>query len=148
VARSLVVDDATLLAVLTKRADPDLVSLAASGGVLTTISWYYRVHRALHDPASSGALSAMVAGLGPVARNTLFNLLDDLPTEIVIPGPRILVPVMGALRLRRRPNFLTAEALAAALVSDSRLRVTTESALLRDGCEDVGVDLQVLTPFA
>ncbi len=98
----IVVDDATLLAILTKRAARHLLAAAAIGEVLTTGSWYYRLHRALHDPESTGSLSAMVANLSPSAKHDLDVILDDLPREIVVPTPRLLVPVMGALRLRRR----------------------------------------------
>jgi hypothetical protein len=54
---------------------------------------------------------------------------------------------MGALRLRRRVNHLTAEALAAAPVSEAGIRVTTESPLLRDACYELGVTLDLRTPF-
>jgi len=136
-----------LLAILTHRAARRLLSAVAVGDVLTTGSWYYRVHRALHDPESTGSLSAMVANLSPAAKHDLYVILDDLPPEIVVLGPRLLVPVMGALRLRRRVNYLTAEALAAALISGASIRVTTEAALLRDACNELAIHLEVLTPF-
>jgi hypothetical protein len=142
-----VVDDATLLAILTRRATRRVLSAVAEGDVLTTGSWYYRVHRAPHDHESTGSLSAMVANLSPSAKHDLYVILDDLPPEIVVPGPRLLVPVMGALRLRRRVNHLTAEALAAALISGASIRVTAESALLRDACSELAIHLEVLTPF-
>ena len=143
-----VVDDATLLAILTRRAAVTLVALAEAGEVLTTGSWYYRLHRALHDPASAGSLSAMAANLSAPATTELLATLDDLPPEIIVPGPRLLVPVMGALQLRRRVNHLTAEALAAAMISDAAIRVTTEAPLLRDACDQLGITLDVRPPFA
>ena len=143
----IVVDDATLLAILTKRAAHHLLGHVSAGEVLTTGSWYYRLHRALHDPESTGSLSATVANLSRTARHDLHVMLDDLPPEIVVPSPRLLVPVMGALRLRRRVNHLTAEALAAALVSGASIRVTTEAALLRDACRELAIDLEVLPPY-
>lgn len=54
---------------------------------------------------------------------------------------------MGALRLRRRVNHLTAEALAAALISGASIRVTAETVLLRDACNELAIHLDVLTPF-
>src|SRR5438552_962435 len=96
---SVVVDDATLLSILTGRSSAVLAETVRAGEVSTTASWYYRLHRALHDPASAGPLSAIVANLSVEARAVLFRLLDDLPAEIVVPGPRLVVPVMGALRL-------------------------------------------------
>ncbi len=142
-----VVDDGSLLAILAQRASATLAAAAEAGEVISTGSWYYRLHRALHDPTSEGPLSKMVALLPPAARNALFVLLDDLPPAIVVPGPRVLVPVMGALGLRRRVNYLTAEALAAAVVNQARIRVTVETALLRRACEELNIPLDVLTPY-
>ncbi|MHB1988702.1 MAG: hypothetical protein ACYCSF_12085 [Acidimicrobiales bacterium] len=89
-----VVDDATLLAVLSGQAAPALAS-AGPGEIVTTGAWYYRPHRALHDQSSVGALSRIAAKLPRGARDTLRLVLDELPPEIVVPGPRLLVPVMG-----------------------------------------------------
>ena len=143
-----VVDDATLLALLTKRAASPLLRAAESGDVLTTGSWYYRLHRALHDVGSDGSLSRMAANLRPAAREALFGLLDDLPSEIVVPGPRLVVPVMGALRVRRRVNHLTAEALAVALIAGGAIRVTTDSPLLRAACTELSIPLELSPPFS
>jgi hypothetical protein len=142
-----VVDDATLLAILTRRAAVNLLAAADAGEVLSTGSWYYRLHRALHDPASAGSLSTMVANLSPAATDALLATLDDLPPEIVVPGPRLRVSVMGALRLRRRVNHLTAEALAAAMISGASIRVTAEAPLLRDACIQLGIGFDLLPPF-
>jgi hypothetical protein len=143
-----VVDDATLLAILIRRASPALVASADGGEVLCTGSWYYRLFRALHDPASAGSLSAIAVYLPVPAKDDLFNMLDDLPPQIIVPGPRLLVPVMGALRVRRRVNFLTAEALATALISGATIRVSAEAPLLREACDDLGIEFALLTPFA
>jgi hypothetical protein len=142
-----VVDDATLLAVLSRQAGPALAA-GGPGEIVTTGAWYYRLHRALHDQSSAGTLSRMAAKLPPTARKTLRLVLDELPSEIVIPGPRLLVPVMGALQLNKRVNYLTAEALAAAIVSRAGIRVTTESPLLRDACAELSIRLELLPPFA
>ncbi len=142
-----VVDDATLLAILSRRATTALVAGVEAGEVLTTSSWYYRLYRALHDPASVGSLSTVVANLPPTAKDTLLATLDDLPPEIVVPGPRLVVPVMGAFRLRRRVNHLTAEALAVALISGASIRVTIEAPLLRQACNELDIRLQLLSPF-
>jgi hypothetical protein len=143
----VVVDDATLLAILTGRSSDHLTRLVQEGQVLTTGAWYYRLHRALHDPASSGSLSTQVANLPHAARDALFVALDDLPPQIIIPGPRLLVPVMGALRLRRRVNFLAAEALATALVSGASIRATAIGPPLRDACADLDIAIDVLPPL-
>ena len=142
-----VVDDKTLLAILSRRAGATLIAAAEAGEVLTTGSWYYRLHRALHDSASAGSLSTMAAELPPGAGKALFTALDDLPPEIIVPGPRLTVPVMGALHLRRRVNHLTAEALAVAMISGAAIRVTVDAPLLRAACGELGIRLELLSPF-
>ncbi len=122
--------------------------MANAGEVFTTSSWYYRLHRAIHDPTSTGSLSRIAANLPPADWEGLLAALDDLPPEIVVPGPRLVVPIMGALRLRRRVNHLTAEALAVAKLSGGGIRVTTEAPLLRESCVELGIRLEVLPPFA
>jgi hypothetical protein len=42
------------------------------------------------------------------------------------------------------PNLLTAEAVAAAIVLDASILVTTESTLLRRSAEPVGVTLELV----
>jgi hypothetical protein len=142
-----VVDDATLLAILSRRASPVVMAAADVGEVLCTGSWYYRLYRGLHDPTSPGALTGVASDLPVADQNDLYITLDDLPAQIIVPGPRLLVPVMGALRVRRRVNFLTAEALATALISDATIRVTAESPLLREACNDLDIHLMLATPF-
>lgn len=141
-----VVDDFTLLAVLIGDASAPLEEAAAAGELLTTGSWYYRLYRAVHDPTSRGVFWRRVGALPHPARQALFEDLDDLPAEIVVPGPRVVVPVMGALRLARRVNHLTAEALAVALVSGGGVRVTSESPPLQAACAELGIPLELLSP--
>lgn len=57
---------------------------------------------------------------------------------------RRLVPIMRRLP-GRRLNFLTTEAVAAALALDAAVRVTTDSPLLNDVCRAVGVDVRVVS---
>jgi hypothetical protein len=89
----------------------------------------------------------MVARLSAAARDALVSKLDDLPAEIVVPGPRLVVPVMGALRLPRRVNHLTAEAVAVALIAGAPIRVSVEAPLLRDSCVALRIPLEVRSPF-
>ena len=42
----------------------------------------------------------------------------------------------------------SAEALAAALIAGASIRVTTDALLLREACNELGVRLDVLSPFA
>jgi hypothetical protein len=53
---------------------------------------------------------------------------------------RTQVPVMAALP--GQLNFLTAEAVAAAIIVDGQIAVTTQSKLLTDAAEAVGIDVE------
>jgi hypothetical protein len=57
---------------------------------------------------------------------------------------RRLVPIMRRLDAGRRLNFLTAEAVAAALALGAGIRVTTESRLLADACQTLSIGLGVV----
>jgi hypothetical protein len=50
------VDDLTLLAIQSDDAGQSLLSAVESGEVLTTGTWYYRLHRAINNPIPSLAL--------------------------------------------------------------------------------------------
>ncbi len=65
--------------------------------------------------------------------------LDRLLHSIGRLSLRDLVPVMRALRVSRPLNFLNAEALAAALMLDAELVVSTDGPLLRTAAEERGV---------
>ncbi len=143
-----VVDDLTLLAILSNDAGESLLSAVDSGEVLTTGTWYYRLHRAVNDPKSTGMFSRIVAALSSEKRAELIDLLNDPPHLITIPGPRLVVPIMGALRLEPRPNLLTAEAIAVALLSSGSIRVATASPPLARACETYGIPLSLASPLA
>ncbi|MEJ7721845.1 MAG: hypothetical protein WKF58_16095 [Ilumatobacteraceae bacterium] len=51
---------------------------------------------------------------------------------------------MAALSVRRRPNLLTAEALASALVTKGDLVVSVESPILHSGADDLGVSYRLV----
>lgn len=75
------------------------------------------------------------------------NALNDPPAEITIPGPRLVVPIMGALRLDPRPT-LTAEAIAVALMSKGSIRLANESPPLIRACRTYGIPLTVESPVS
>jgi len=52
---------------------------------------------------------------------------------------------MTALDVGRQLNLLTAEAVAAAVVLDASIAVTTTSPLMSQSCDRLGIDLRVLT---
>jgi hypothetical protein len=139
-----VVDDALLLAVLAATADDEIQTVAAEGEVFTTGSWYWRLGRALHDAASAGALSRALTDLTPRQQARVLTAVERLPPEIGLLSLRDLVPLMATLDVGRRLNLLTAEAIAAALVLEATIVVTTESALLTESCARLGIDVRHL----
>jgi hypothetical protein len=143
-----VVDDLTLLAILSGDAEPSLLSAVEAGEVWTTGTWYYRLHRAINDPQSTGIFSRIASELSPERSSELIGALNNPPTEITIPGPRLVVPIMGALRLDPRPNLLTAEAIAVALLSGGTIRVAIDPLPLTRGCQTYGIPLIVASPIA
>jgi hypothetical protein len=74
----------------------------------------------------------------------VINALQDLPDDIGLLNPRVVVPVMLAIRVPRRLNVLSAEALAVALLVDGDLRVTTDAPILRVGTAKLGVHYDVV----
>jgi hypothetical protein len=141
----LVVDDALLLSVLGGTSSGEVADAARRGEVFTTGSWYYRLARAAHDWTFGGALSSALEGLPADRRTRVTAALDDLPRQIGLLDMRRLVPIMRRLP-GRRLNFLTAEAVAAALALNAAIRVTTESPLLHDACRVAAVDVRIVVP--
>ena len=141
----IVVDDHTLLAVLIGRARATQAPIHDEE-VYTTGSWWYRLARAVQDPQFTGALSSKLAALQPDIRHVVVESLEELPQEIGVLPPRVLVPVMAALSRVGRFNHLHADALATAIVLPAPLRVVAASELLRSACSTLHVDLAV-APF-
>ena len=106
-------------------ASPLLDAAAADGEVYTTGLWYWRLALAA-AAGSTGALSRLLTDLPDDSERSVRDALGQ-PPGIGILSLRLLVPVMGALS--GQPNLLTAEAVAAAVVLDAPILVTTESAL-------------------
>lgn len=55
--------------------------------------------------------------------------MGDLPSNVGLLHPRVVVPVMFTLRAGRQLSVLAAEALAEALLLPARLLVTTDTPL-------------------
>ena len=51
---------------------------------------------------------------------------------------------MHALTVQRPVNFLTAEALGAALLLDASIVVSTDAPVLREGCTDLAIDYRLV----
>jgi hypothetical protein len=141
----IVVDDALLLVVLARTASDELTDALSAGRIATTGSWYWRLARALHDPASAGALSRAFNELPVQRQAAVIAFVGRLPAEIATPSLRRLVPVMAAIDVGRRLNLLTAEAVATAVVLEGSIAVTTQSSLMTHSCEQLGVDLRLVT---
>ncbi len=137
----IVVDDALLLGVLAGAASRQLEGATAGREFATTGSWYWRLARAVLGPTSTGTLSRAFADLTEEGQSRVSAKLRSLPPEIGLVGLRRLVPVMAAVDSGRSLNLLTAEAVAAALVLDAGIAVTTRSSVLEAACQRVGVDI-------
>jgi hypothetical protein len=142
---ALVIDDHLLIDVLADTHDEWLRAEMARSAIYTTTAWYYRVASAARRGSGSGTLSGRLAQLESAPRAELLTQLGRLPDWIGLIGPRLLVPVMAALETRRRPNVLTAEALALALVIDGAIAVTVDAPLLRVCAHDLGITIHVQT---
>lgn len=139
----VVIDDRLLLDVLAGDVRPEIGAEMRSGGVYTTSCWYYRLGRAVFS-SGEGALSRRLEALGGVPRRSITDAVTELPDVIGILSPRVTVPVMLALRVRRQVNMLSAEALAVALLVSGSILVTIETPLVRSGAEDLGLAYQLL----
>ncbi len=142
---ALVIDDHLLVDVLADNQDEWLRDEMERSAVYTTAAWYYRVASAARRGSGTGALSGRLARLDPAQRDEARARIDRLPDWIGLIGPRVLIPVMASLEIRRRPNLLTAEALALALVTDSSIVVTVNAPLLREGAHDLGISYREMT---
>jgi len=141
----VVIDDRLLLDVLAGDVRPEVGAEMRRGGVYTTSCWYYRLGRAVLG-SGEGALSRRLDVLGGEPRRAVTDALTELPDAIGILSPRVTVPVMLALRVRRQVNMLSAEALAIALLVSGSILVTTDTPLVRSGAEDLGLAYRLLRP--
>lgn len=141
---AVVIDDRLLLDVLARRVAAPVASELASGGVFTTSSWYYRLGRAAFGGSGAGMLSSRLASFEAPVRDRVLAALQELPDDVGSLHPRVVVPVMFALRVRRQLNVLSADALAVALLVRGRLLVTTDASLLRSSAEELGISYDVL----
>lgn len=139
-----VIDDALLLAAMAGAMPTELLAVHQGGDLFTTASWYYRLSRAVHDRSFAGVLSSSLARLGASRRSLALAGVDALPEEIGLADLRVLVPVMTRLDVGRRLNFLTAEAVATAVTLEGAIWVTTSSALMKDACRALSIDLHVV----
>ena len=141
---ALVVDDHLLLDLLTETHPAWLADELQRHTVYTTGSWFYRVALAMRRGTGSGTLSSRLTDLDPADQRRLLDKIGELPEWIGLIGPRVLVPVMADLAVHRQPNLLTAEALAAALVTEATICVSVDSPLLRSGAADLEIGYRLV----
>lgn len=141
---ALIVDDHLLLDLLAEDVRGWLAEAVSEAAVYTTASWYYRVANASEHGAGRGSLSGRIAAMTDPARTSVRNRIARLPDEIGLVGPRTLVPVMAGLQTPRRLNYLSAEALALAVLTEATIAVRTDSPPLREACRAVHVDYRLV----
>ncbi len=117
---ALVVDDHLLLDVLADSARGWLAAETVRSAIYTTSSWYYRVASAADHGTGTGSLSGRISALPDEDQRAVRSRIGSLPDSIGLIGPRTLVPVMAGLRTPRRLNYLSAEALALAILTRRR----------------------------
>ena len=139
-----VVDDHLLIDLLSGTARGWLAEEATSAAIYTTSSWYYRVASAAEHGTGDGALSGRIASLPDNEQQIVRARLASLPESYGLIGPRTLVPVMAGLRTPRHINFLAAEGVALALLTESTIAVRTNSPPLREACEALHVEYRVV----
>ena len=140
----IVVDDLLLLHIVARRTHPAVhsyVASAARGEVFTTGSWYWRLARAITRP-SRGVFSRYLGTLSADERFRVGAAVENLPEGLGVLSLRRLVPIMAALP--GQLNLLTAEALAAAIVLDASIAVTTESNLLTQAAAAVNLTIELV----
>ncbi len=138
----IVVDDRLLLGILAGQESEPLLA-ARAGGVATTMSWFYRLSRAIAAGRGTGALSRAFGVLTTAQQAAVVSLVNELPDEIVTLDPRTIVPVMSAVSTIAPANLLTTEAVATALVLDADIAVSVASDLLDRTCRTAGVTVKL-----
>lgn len=94
---AIVVDDHLLLDLLADDPAEWLRAQSAHSAICTTAAWYYRLASAAHRGTGDGALSRKLARLPASFRS---ERIDNLTDRVGLIGPRLLIPVMAALRGR------------------------------------------------
>lgn len=141
---AVVIDDRLLLAVLAGRLPAAVADEFGGDGVLTTSGWYYRLGRAVFSGSGQGALSGRLRSYDPTTIDRVRSGLVRLPAGVGLLHPRIVIPIMFTLGVRRQLNVLAAEALAVALIAPASVLVTTDAPLMRSAAAELGIDYRLL----
>lgn len=140
----IIVDDRLLFDVLAGTESVELLH-AASDGVATTFSWYYRLARAIATGRIEGSLTRHYGDLTAERQRHVSGLLNNLADRVEIIAPKEVVPVMAALATVANLNVLTAEAIASSMVLEAPIHVATRSARLDRAAQLAGVEVRLTT---
>ena len=141
---AVIVDDHLLVGFLASACDEELQGELEDSVLYTTGSWLYRASSAANHGSGRGALSRRLANLSSGRREQVERDLASLSRTIGLVGLRVVVPVMSRLETRQRPNFLIAEALAVALLTDAAILTTTDSPLLQECAQDLDIVVRLI----
>lgn len=142
----LILDDALLVATLAGVAPSELLDAHRGGSIATTSSWLYRLSRAIEDRSREGSLGRSFSRLPAEARQRVRSDLADLPASVGLLPTRALVPAMALISVEHKLNFLTSEALAAAVLLDAAICASTQSPLLDRAAAALHVRVRTMDP--
>ncbi len=102
----IVVDDQLVLEILAGTTSTHANRVLGDHDVATTLSWYFRLSRAVNSARTQGSMSRRFADLNDERRGTIQAALLRLPTSIRLIDSRQLVPVMVAIADATRRQFI------------------------------------------
>lgn len=122
-----------------------LIAGGAPGRWATTCSWWWRLTSAINGNRG-GRLSRRIDGI-EAAGVPVRGVIERLDDVIEIVDLKQLIPVMGWLisDAGRPANQLAAEAVAAAMVLDTRIQVAQHTPLISELCRHAGIGYTVAT---
>jgi hypothetical protein len=138
----IVVDDRLLLEILSGTETTEIAYRAAEESQRRSrgVTGFHARSRRF-----DGSLTREFAALNDDRRAYVHALLEDLPNAVEMLHPRDLVPPMSAVTAVTSVNFLTAEAIAASLILEAPILVSTRSALMDRAASQAGVECLVIS---
>jgi hypothetical protein len=143
-SNSVLLDDRLLIALLIGAR----VRLPSRASIATTAYWYYRARRAA-VLGGTGQLSGPFQELAPTEQAAAIEALLQLPEEVGLPDPRLLVPEMVRVHRRHHQlNLLNLEAAAAVIILAARVLLSPRAAegILPGVLDAEGIAWRVLEP--
>lgn len=141
---NLIVDDHLLTLAIARVAPDEVLTAMNNGELFTTGSWYYRLGRAMKVPTFTGRCLVDSKHCHLLTKTSSSE--QSMNSEDVgLISLRHVIPVMSELDAsEHRLNVLTAEAVAAALLTHARVLVLIDTPLLAKACETLGIEYAVL----